>query len=170
MGCAIGVAVYLVAARWQEATRLTDAIARTLDAAAQVLPYVAAGDTVGLAARAARRDLQIAAIALMESDEAAKGGSVRQRAIAEQLLPAVTATEQLAYRTIAACWTIEHRPDGTEFGRTLFGGRPAQPHVEALAALATAVRTGAAVPADGDHLLFLADEIGDLRQALTADR
>lgn len=170
MGCAIGVAVYLVAARWQEATRLTDAIARTLDAAAQVLPYVAAGDTVGLAARAARRDLQIAAIALMESGEAAKAGSVRQQAIAQQLLPAVTATEQLAYRTIAACWTIEHRPDGTEFGRTLFGGRPAQPHVEALAALATAVRTGAAVPADGDHLLFLADEIGDLRQALTADR
>ncbi len=170
MGCAIGVAVYLVAARWQEATRLTDAIARTLDAAAQVLPYVAAGDTVGLAARAARRDLQIAAIALMESDEAAKAGSVRQRAIAEQLLPAVTATEQLAYRTIAACWTIEHRPDGAELGQTLFGGRPAQPHVEALAALATAVRTGAAVPAHGDHLLFLADEIGDLRQALTADR
>ncbi|WP_431237692.1 FUSC family protein [Mycolicibacterium aichiense] len=166
IGCAIGLAVYLVAVRWQESTRLTDAIARTLDAAAQVLPYVAAGDTARLAARAARRDLQIAAIALMESDEAAMAGSVRQREAAEQLLPAVTATEQLAYRTIAACWTIEHRVDGGEFGRALFGGRSAQPHVEALTALATAVRTGAAAPERGDPLPFLADEVTELRQSL----
>ncbi|MCV7345049.1 FUSC family protein [Mycolicibacterium rhodesiae] len=169
IGCGIGVAVYLVAVRWQESTRLTDAIARTLDAAAQVLPYVAAGDTVGLAARAARRDLQIAAIALMESDEAAMAGSARQREAAEHLLPAVTATEQLAYRTIAACWTIEHRADGVEFGRSLFGGRSAQPHVEALAALATAVRTGATAPERGDPLPFLADEVTELRQTLAQD-
>ncbi len=170
IGCAIGVTVYLVAVRWQESTRLTDAIGRTLEAAAQVLPYVAAGDTTGLAARAARRDLQIATIALMESDEAALAGSARQKELAEQLLPAVTATEQLAYRTIAACWTIEHRADGVEFGKSLFGGRSAQPHVEALAALAAAVRTGAPVPERGDPLPFLADEVTELRQSLAQDR
>lgn len=170
IGCAIGVTVYLAAVRWQESTRLTDAIARTLDATARVLPYIAAGDTVGLAARTARRDLQIAAIALRESDEAAIAGSMRQRAVAEQLLPAVTATEQLAYRTIAACWTIEHRTDGVEFGRSLIGGRSAQPHVEALTAFATAVRTGAPPPQRGDPVAFLADEVAELRQALSHGR
>ncbi|PND59585.1 hypothetical protein CRM90_00980 [Mycobacterium sp. ENV421] len=78
----------------------------------------------------------------------------------------MTATEQLAYRTIAACWTIEHRADGVKFGRALFGGRSAQPHVEALTALATAVRTGAAAPEHGDPLPFLADEVTELRRSL----
>ncbi|MCV7177108.1 FUSC family protein, partial [Mycolicibacterium sphagni] len=129
IGCAVGVVVYLVAARWQESARLTDAIGRTLEATAAVFPYIAAGDTNGLAARASRRDLQIAAIALMEADEAAQAGAPRNRAIAEELLPAVAATEQLAYRTIAACWTVERRTDGVTFGRSLFGDRPAEPHV-----------------------------------------
>ncbi|WP_099252233.1 FUSC family protein, partial [Mycobacterium sp. shizuoka-1] len=60
IGCAVGVAVYLVASRWQESTRLTDAIARTLEAAAAVFGHLATGDAAGLAARAARRDLQTA--------------------------------------------------------------------------------------------------------------
>lgn len=166
IGCAVGVAVYLVAARWQEFTRLTDAIGRTLEAAADVFPYIAAGDTASLAARAARRDLQIAAIGLMEADEAMLAGSPRNREIAEQLLPAVAASEQLAYRTIAACWTVEHRTDGVEFGRSLFGGRSAQPDVLALRALAAAVRSGDAPPEPGDPPPFLADVITQLRRAL----
>lgn len=170
IGCSVGVAVYLVATRWQESTRLTDATARTLEAAAQVLPYIAAGATTGLAARAARRDLQIAAIGLMEADEAARAGSARQRAIAEQTVSAVTATEQLAYRAIAACWTIEHRADGAEFGRSLFGGQSAQPHVEALQAWAATVRTGAPPPEPGTPPPFVADEVTELRQALARGR
>jgi uncharacterized membrane protein YccC len=166
IGCAVGVAVYLVASRWQEITRLTDAIGRTLEAAADVFPYIAAGDTAGLAARGARRDLQIAAIGLVEADEAMLAGSPRNRAIAEQLLPAVAASEQLAYRTIAACWTVEHRTDSVEFGRSLFDGRSAQPDVRALRALAAAVRSGEAPPEPGDPPPFLADTITQLRQAL----
>jgi uncharacterized membrane protein YccC len=166
IGCAVGVAVYLVTARWQEFTRLTDAIGRTLEAAADVFPHIAAGDTASLAARAARRDLQIAAIGLMEADEAMLAGSPRNREIAEQLLPAVTASELLAYRTIAACWTVEHRTDGVEFGRSLFDGQSAQPDVRALQALAAAVRSGEAPPEPGDPPPFLADTIIQLRQAL----
>jgi uncharacterized membrane protein YccC len=166
IGCTVGVVVYLVATRWQEFTRLTDAIGRTLEAAADVFPYIAAGDTAGLAARAARRDLQVAAIRLMEADEAMQAGSPRNRAIAEQLLPAVAASEQLAYRTIAACWTVEHRTDGVEFGRSLFDGGSAQPDVRALLALAAAVRSGDAPPAPGDPPPFLADVITQLRRAL----
>jgi uncharacterized membrane protein YccC len=166
IGCAVGVVVYLVATRWQESTRLTDAIGRTLEAAAGVFGYIAAGDTAGLAARAARRDLQVAAIGLMEADEVMLAGSPRNRAIAEELLPAVAASEQLAYRTIAACWTLEHRTDGVEFGRSLFDGRSAQPDVQALQALAAAVRSGDAPPEPGDPPPFLADVITQLRRAL----
>ncbi|OYN78640.1 FUSC family protein [Mycolicibacterium sphagni] len=166
IGCAVGVVVYLVAARWQESARLTDAIGRTLEATAAVFPYIAAGDTNGLAARASRRDLQIAAIALMEADEAAQAGAPRNRAIAEELLPAVAATEQLAYRTIAACWTVERRTDGVTFGRSLFGDRPAEPHVVALQALAAAVRGGTPPPAPGEPPPFVADQVIELRQAL----
>ncbi|WP_328350519.1 FUSC family protein [Mycobacterium sp. NBC_00419] len=166
IGCAVGVAVFLVAARWQESTRLIDAIARTLEAAAEVFPYIAAGDTAGLAARAARRDLQIAAIGLMEADEAAAAGAPRNRAIAEQLLPAVTASEQLAYRTIAACWTVEHRSDGVDFGRSLFGGRSVQPDVLALRELAAAVRGGEVTPEPGDPPPFIADQVIELHRSL----
>ncbi|MGY4710865.1 FUSC family protein [Mycolicibacterium sp. CBM1] len=166
IGCAVGVAVYLLAVRFQESARLTDAIGRTLEAAARVLPHVAAGDTTALSARAARRDLQIAAIALTESDEAAQAGSPRHRAVAQRLLPAVAATEQLAYRTIAACWTIEHRADGAEFVQSLFGGRPADADVTQLEALAAAVRSGSAPPDGDDGPPFLADQISELRQAL----
>ena len=170
IGCAVGVAVYLVAARWQEFTRLTDAIGRTLEAAADAFPYIAAGDTAALAARTARRDLQIAAIGLMEADEAMLASSPRNRAIAEQLLPAVAASEQLAYRTIAACWTVEHRSDGVEFGQSLFGGRSAEADARALRALAATVRSGDAAPEPADPPLFLADVVTQLRQALAEDR
>ncbi|MCX2932751.1 FUSC family protein [Mycobacterium sp. CVI_P3] len=169
IGCAVGLAVYLVAARWQEAARLTDAIGRTLEATAGVFPYIAAGETAGLTARTARRDLQIAAIGLIEADEAALAGGQRTRATAEHLLPAVAATEKLAYRTIAACWAVEHRADGAEFGRSLFGGRSAQPDVRALHALAAAVRGGAVPPERGDPPPFVAHEITELRQSLAPD-
>ncbi|AQT78456.1 hypothetical protein B1R94_03160 [Mycolicibacterium litorale] len=170
IGCAVGVVVFLIAAHWQESTRLTDAIGRTLEAAAEVLPYVAAGDTTTLPARAARRDLQLAAMALMESDEAALAGSARHRCAAQQLLPAVAATEQLAYRTIAACWTIEHRGDGVAFGQSLFDERAADPAVRQLRDLAVAVRTGTAPPACTSTEAFIDDQIAELRQSLVDDR
>ncbi|TGD89104.1 FUSC family protein [Mycolicibacterium sp. CH28] len=170
IGCAVGVAVYLVATRRQEATRLTDAIGRTLEAAAEVLPHIAAGDTAGLPARAARRDLQIAAIALMESDEAALAGSAQHRVTAQRLLPAVAATERLAYRTIAACWTIERRGDAAGFGQSLFDGRPVNSMVQQLRALADAVRSGATPLNIDAGPSFMADEVAELRHSLLGDR
>ena len=74
----------------------------------------------------------MAAIALAESDEAARVGSPGQRAFAEVLSPAVIATEQLAYRTIAACWTMEHQPDAVSFSRTLFGSGSVSTYVRDL--------------------------------------
>ena len=59
-------------------------------------------------ARGDRRDLQVCAIGMLAAYEAAIGGSARQRVAAERLWPALVATEQLAYRTLAACWAVEH--------------------------------------------------------------
>ncbi|MDT5179814.1 MAG: hypothetical protein QOJ95_4012, partial [Mycobacterium sp.] len=69
VGCAVGVAVFLVASRFQESARLIDSIADTVDAVAATVPHLAA-DTATLAARASRRDLQLAAIDLRDAADA----------------------------------------------------------------------------------------------------
>jgi hypothetical protein len=89
IGCAVGLGVYLVMARHQEATRLADAIANSLDAVAATSAHLAVEDAISLPARATRRDLQVATIAVSEAYDAAVSGSARQRTSAEQLWPAV---------------------------------------------------------------------------------
>jgi hypothetical protein len=121
IGCAVAIVVYLVAARRQEATRLTDAIARTLDAVAVTCANLARGDAASLTARTARRDLQLASIAMLDAYDAAAGGSAGQRRSAEPRWEVVAATEDLAYRTIAACWDRDlgsdrHSETGSDTG------------------------------------------------------
>jgi hypothetical protein len=111
IGCAVAIVVYLVAARRQEATRLTDAITRTLDAIAVACANLARGDAISLSARTARRDLQLATIAMLDAYDAAAGGSAGQRRSAEPRWDVVAATEDLAYRTIAACWDTDRGSD-----------------------------------------------------------
>jgi Fusaric acid resistance protein-like len=111
IGCAVAIVVYLVAAHRQEASRLTDAISRTLDAVAVACANLTRGDAVSLTARTARRDLQLATIAMLDAYDAAAGGSAGQRKSAEPRREVVTATEDLAYRTIAACWAGDRNSD-----------------------------------------------------------
>lgn len=109
IGCAVGMAVYVVLAGRQEIRRLDDAIARTRTAIAATEPFVAAGDADSQPARAARRDLQRATLDMLEAHEAAAGGSKDQRAAADRLWPDVVAAEHTSYETIAALWAIETR-------------------------------------------------------------
>jgi uncharacterized membrane protein YccC len=169
VGCVVAIPVYLATAHFQESTRVTDAIGRTIDATADVVPYLADGDMSALAARAARRNLQMAAITLKESDEAAQAGSRRHRSRAAEMEPAVAATERLAYRTIAAAWTLEHRSDPTDFARELFGNHPADDQVRALRELATAARAGTAPTSTSEPAAFMAEEMARLRLALRTD-
>lgn len=169
IGCAVGVAVYLAAARHQESDRLSAAIANALDSVANAFPHILAGDPAALEARDARRCVQVAAMKLAECDEAARVGSVAQQELAEQLAPSVIATEQLAYRTIAASWTLEHQPDGIAFGRALFGAGSAAACTQDLKALAAAVRDGTALPVSCAAPAFLADEIVVLRESFGVD-
>lgn len=165
VGCAVGVVVYVISARHQESDRLPEAIARTLDAVAEVLPHIAAGDPGALAARDARRSVQVAVIALAECDEAARCGTSAQQALAERLDAAVIGTEQLAYRTIAACWTMEHQPDAASFARALFGTGSVATYAQDLHEFACAVRGGTRFPDFHSVPPFLADELVVLRAA-----
>ena len=142
VGCAVGVAVFLVLSRFQESTRLLDAVAATLDAVAAAVPYLAA-DTATLAARTARRDLQLAAIDLRDAVDAAAAGPARMRTAGERLAPAAVAAEHLAYRAVAACWEQDGRASGP-----LLGPAEADAVARQLRELATALRTRAVEAAD----------------------
>ncbi len=108
IGCVIALLVYWVALRRHGPAPLNAALARTVAATRRTDVHLQAGAVASAPARAARRDLQLSALALLETYQAAIGGSAVQRAEAERLWPTVATTEQDAYRTLAACWVREH--------------------------------------------------------------
>ena len=140
VGCAVGVAVYLVSSRFQESTRLVDAIADTLAAVATTVPHLAA-DTASLQGRGARRDLQMAVIALRDADDAAAAGSERLRAEGRRRQPDVAMAEHVAYRVICACWEMDVRNAGP-----LLSAEEAEAFRARLADLAVAIRTAPTAP------------------------
>ena len=160
IGCAVGVSVYLVTSRYQESTRLLDSVADAVDAVAATSAHLAV-DTATLAARTARRDLQLAAIDLRDAVEAAAAGSAPLRASAELLQPAVLATEHVAYGTIAACWAMESDASGP-----VLTPDEATAFVVRLHGLADALRAGTAPKVVDDAPEFLAADVGALTEAV----
>ncbi|MDO3400900.1 FUSC family protein [Mycolicibacterium neoaurum] len=112
IGCVIALLVYRVALRRHGPAPLKAALARTVAATHRTDVHLRAGAVSSTPARAARRDLQLSALALLETYQAAIGGSAAQRADAERLWPTVAAAEQAAYQTLAACWVHEHPENG----------------------------------------------------------
>jgi uncharacterized membrane protein YccC len=172
IGCALALAVYLAVARHRKPLHVPEAVARVVDAVAATSHHLALGAMTTVAARAARRDLQIRAIAMMAAYEAGIAGTARECRSTEQLWPAVVATEQLAYRTLASCWATEHS-GSTEaahtVGPTLFGPDGADSFAEALGELAAAIRDGAA-PRELDYLpRFAGAELATLRDSLVRE-
>jgi hypothetical protein len=115
-------------------------------------------------ARADRQDLQIGAIEMRAAYEAGVGGSARQRVAAERLWPALVATEQLAYRTLAACWTVGHgssapitTQDSDELSTT-------------LGELARVVRTGEPAGAVTELPHFGEAEVRAVRESLVREQ
>ncbi|SEQ66043.1 FUSC family protein [Mycolicibacterium nivoides] len=136
IGCAVALAVYWATQRLRRPTGLRTAIAATLDAVTNTLPHLAADDATSPAARTDRRDLQLRAMELLPAYDGSVGGSVTQRVGAERMWPTVVATEQLAYRTLAACWGAERDGD------TDAGAVAAADTAAALAEQASALREG----------------------------
>ena len=160
IGCAVGVAVFLVLSHLQESTRLLDAIADAVNAIATTVPHLA-DDTASLAARGARRDLQLATIDLRGALDAAAAGSRRLQAAGERLGAAAAAAEHLAYGTIAACWELDNRAAGPLLGRV-----DALDFAAQLRELAAAMRTGAAAPDVTAAPDALVGDVAALRAAL----
>ncbi len=159
VGCATGVAVFLLLTRFQESHRLLESIAETVEAVAATSTHLTA-DTATLAARTSRRDLQLAVIDMRDAADAAAAGSVPMRAEGRRLQPAVVAAEHLAYHTIAACWEMDDRATGPVLGADRAEGFRTQ-----LQGLAVALRTAAAPP-EVEAPAFLAADVGALRDAL----
>ena len=136
IGCAVALAVYWATQRLRHPTGLRTAIAATLDAVTNTLPHLAADDATSPAARTDRRDLQLRAMELLPAYDGSVGGSSTQRVGAERMWPTVVATEQLAYRTLAACWGAERDGD------TDAGAEAAADTAAALAEQASALREG----------------------------
>ncbi|WP_082939997.1 FUSC family protein [Mycolicibacterium peregrinum] len=134
IGCAVALAVYWATQRLRHPTGLRSAVNATLDAVTATLPHLAAGDATSPAARTERRDLQLRAMGLLPAYDAGIGGSAVQRLGAERMWPTVVATEQLAYRTLAACWGAERD------GATEAGAEAAADTAAALTEQATALR------------------------------
>jgi hypothetical protein len=172
IGCVVALAVYLLIGRRHNAARLPEAIARTLDAIAATSRHLVLGAVITVAARAARRDLQIRAMAMLEAHDGGLGGSARERRSAERMWPAVVATEQLAYRTLAACWAMERRDGGAsapEVGLSLFGPNGVARFTTLLDELSTAIRTGSAPPRLDQLPPFGAAEITTVRDSLVRE-
>ena len=145
LGCVVALGVYLMITRRHNAAGLPEAVARTLDAVATTSHHLVLGAVTTGAGRTARRDLQIRAIAMLTAYDAGIGGTARRRRSAEQLWPAV-ATEQLAYRTLAACWATNtiglNAESARAIGRSVIAPDGVERFIAPLNELATAIRSG----------------------------
>lgn len=164
IGCGLAVLVYLLVAHRSGSARLEESIATTLEQVADVAAHVDASVADTASARVDRRDLQVHILAMVTAYDAGAAGSRRERTTAERLWPAVVATQDLAYRMLAACWGIE-RGEITS-GTTVFGLSGAASLRTELRALAVAVRTGDPPARSSDTPQFGAAEIGRLRESL----
>ena len=151
IGCAVGVAVFLVLSRFQETGRLVDCLADVVDAVAATVPHLAA-DVATLTARRARRDLQLAAIEMRDALDTPADARWR---------PAAMAAERLAYRAIAACWETDVHAAGP-----LLEHDDAAAFARQLRALAAALRTHTAPPTVTDAPEFVAADVVALTEAL----
>ncbi len=160
LGCGIGIMVYLIAVRIQEADRVRKSLRRTLDHVVAVTGLLARGDASSLSARRARRDLQESIFDLNVADDAARNGSRRHRATAAQLSRIHSATEQLGFATIAACWAADQGDD------RLFESADPDSYLALLRELSEAIDGAAPPPITNELPPFAAPELRELVRAL----
>ena len=115
VGCALGVAMFLVIAPGRGAPNPARMIANTLRAVVAVLPHLVDGSTSGPAARAARTGLNDLLMALPDVYATGReAATARRRTEAAGWWPALAVTEQIAHRTLSVCWQVDagDPPDG----------------------------------------------------------
>jgi uncharacterized membrane protein YccC len=145
VGCAVAMAVFLLAVPASVTTWLPIAIADTLDAVGTTARYLAPQTVTTPDAKAARRDLQRSVMTLTQMFDNAINGSPDQRRAAEHVWPTIAATQRLAYRTVAECWRLE-RDGQSPGGESADVAAPLAELQVAVRVMADAVRTGRDAP------------------------
>ncbi|MGB3392964.1 MAG: FUSC family protein [Stenotrophomonas sp.] len=170
-GCAVALLVFrLIPPRAAQAT-LPEQLLRMLRAVDAVVTHLAGGTVTTPAARATRRQLQHASFALAQAHEDGLAASRQQRRAAEQAWPAIAATEQLAYRTLSACWALERLDDeaARASAAAMFGSDGLAEVQRAIEQLITAVGDKQPPAAFGPTPALLATELDNLRQCLSRE-
>jgi hypothetical protein len=129
-----------------------------------VTEFLARGDASSAAARGARRMLQASIFDLNSAEDAASKGSRLHRDTAARLGRIVSATEQLGFATIAACWVAD------QGDYRLFESADADSYLALLRGLAEPANTGAQQPVTRALPTFAAPEVRELVQALRVEK
>lgn len=170
-GCAVALLVFrLIPPRTAQA-RIPEQLVRMLRAVDAVVVHLAGGAVTTPAAKAARQRLQHASFALAQAHEDGLSASRLQRRAAEQAWPTIAATEQLAYRTLSACWALE-RLDGDAArasAASMFGDHGQARVQRALDLLANAVGDGQPPAPIGAMPSLLATELDQLHGCLSRE-
>lgn len=171
IGCAVGLGVFALSNPRIATARISAELARTLEAVAATVRYMAKGDVLTPAAREARRDLQHRALALLGAYDRSSGSSPRYGAEAERMWPAVVTTQRLCYRVLSTCWAMEDSDPAeiAETTRTLFGPGGERAILAALADLEWAVRHDDKPQQTAPLPAFVATELQNLRDSLVAE-
>jgi hypothetical protein len=160
IGCVTALLVYFIAVQRHDVARHDGAVAATLRAVTATAPYVASRQVGSPGARVARQELQLCLMAMVAAYDTGVGGSERERRSTERMWPTVVAVEDLGYRVLSACWTIEHGQPATDLAP---GGLDA--FTAAVDELAEAVQSSS-TPTLGELPDFAGAEIGRLRKSL----
>jgi uncharacterized membrane protein YccC len=164
LGCAVALLVLVMTMPRQAARHVYPALRRVITAADLVLACLERDSVTDAPAKAARRDLQHASIALLQSYDDSIGASFNERHIAEGFWPAVVASQRLAYGILAACWEVEQNGLNARKKEAIGTAR------NSLAAIAAGLETQAVVIPNAPPDDFLGPEIIALREALEAVR
>lgn len=168
IGCVVALIVHLATASRAVAVPLPREVADTLTAVQPALTFLAGGDTVSEPARRARRDLQHRALALMTAYEMSAGASPRDRKFAEEMWPTVVAAQRIAYRVLAASWSVEAvgHDKAPALADAMIGASGLAAAQQSLTRFATAMITGVAPVVGADGPAFLKSDLQTLSDAL----
>lgn len=165
IGCGVGLGVYLLMARRQEAGRIHSAVIDVLERIATVTESLVRTTPKSLAARGARRALQNSIFDLNAAEDAARHGSAGDRAAATRLAAVVAATEHIGYATVAGCWAAE------QDDARIFADSDPEAYLALIRRVTDAARTSATtIPATAAEKLppFSGSEVRALVRAVNA--
>ena len=170
VGCVVALIVFWFIPPRRALRRIPEQIIGTLRGVSAVMPHASTGNVTTTAARAARRDLQRASLALTNAYEESLAGSRSERRNGERLWPTIAAVERLAYRTLSTCWTLERlgRDAAREAAASMFGQDGAARVSQEVDALADSIITGKAPPAVGPVPQVLETEVRMVQECLAS--